>query len=1343
MSKKEIFCLFFVILVALANVSHAATYYVWDDESSDHQWNTAVNWNSDTVPTSGVRSCLRAQNTNCVIPSGCTAVSEYLWFGPNNGGTNALTICSGSTVNITRSIYVGDKDNATGTLTIDGGTITCAPTYDPPSVYGFTMGLNPDATMTTVMNGGSLNAGALFRIGKDNDSNSVFYLNGGNVYAEAITVNTDADQAKISFAGGMMVIEGDVYSQVNSYVASNNIVAYDNVKHHLAVSVVDGNTIIEAGDPNKAMWVGPTNGGTDKEKMLNLYWYGGINAQDVNAHRVYFGTTFNDVNDANMSSSEFVDLQNNEYPKQNMYSTDLLDYNSTYYWRIDEVNDSVVWKGDVWSFTVKATPSTNESWWWDDDDGTHLYNEPNNWELNTLPLSTYRNRFYISGANCVISSGDYVQADWFYFNPAIEPNGPGHLLIESGATMKVRSFIDIGSSEASGGTVTMDGGIVVCATEYSAPSTYGLRLCKDANSVGHFIMNDGFLDAGACLTVGVANDVNALVELNGGTIWTDSITMNTQANLSKINITGGTLITDGNDLSSINGYIDSNNIVAYDQSDANYVTRVKYHTSRDETVVQARDRAIAWGPDPADEEFGITTDPNLTWSTGDYTQATLGHRVYFGTSFDDVNEATTDSSEYKGVQTGTTYDPGTLTAGETYYWRIDEVNSPTVWKGEVWSFTARIAAFLGAEGAGKWSVGGRGGTVYEVTNTNDSGSGSLREAIDALGPRIVVFRVGGTIALQSELTLNNPYITIAGQTAPGGGICIKNHRLKNYASDVIIRHMRFRPGDDGGFDGDLVDALTIMDGSNVIIDHVSASWSVDETLSVDDEADSVTVQWSAITESLLDSIHPEGTHGDGTLIRGCYGNEVSFHHNFYAHHEHRSPCIGNYFEVGEDSEGLLFDWRNNVIYNWNRFYAGYNGDANSISKANLVNNYYIQGSNSDGNSVWREHCVNANSYVSGNYMDEAEPNDPWDLIYFEPGAFTTQQLIDAYKLGTPVSMADSVTTDDATTVYKKVIGIVGATLPVRDSVDIRVINDFKDGTGSIIDDEDDVGGWPTLATGTAPTDTDHDGMPDYWENLAGLDPCDANDNVLDSDQDGYTNIEEYINGLCEVDPNLVIWLKFDEASGTLACDSSGNGHNGDLYDGPTWKYSSGQMYGAISTDEVNDYIKVPDFDYTTNDEFSVSFWFNNDDVTGNAYQYLISHGEIHTNNSLNVCLCETGTGKTGRVMTVAKLSDGTLLESTPAANYADGDWHMYVITVSQTVGAHIYIDTVEVKSDSNFKGASFNPTTDIYISAREDLDGNRFYGNSDPNEGLLDDYRFYSTALSATDVNDIYEEATR
>jgi hypothetical protein len=419
-------------------------------------------------------------------------------------------------------------------------------------------------------------------------------------------------------------------------------------------------------------------------------------------------------------------------------------------------------------------------------------------------------------------------------------------------------------------------------------------------------------------------------------------------------------------------------------------------------------------------------------------------------------------------------------------------------------------AFPGAEGFGAQSLGGRGGKVIFITNLNDSGLGSLRSSVETDGSRTVIFRVSGTIALKSAIVINKPYLTIAGQTAPGDGICLKNYALVIAADHVIVRYIRCRPGDNAKAEGD---SLSLSSGHNIIVDHCSTSWSVDETLSDSSRGrlGNATVQWCIISESLDDSIHHKGSHGYGSLIRGSFGNGYTFHHNLYAHHHARLPRPGNYIDSSRDPEGFVLDFRNNVIYNWAGDVAGYNADGsngtNSITKMNFIGNYYKSGTNSTGSLAFSESTHTARAFFSDNCMNGSYPDDPWSLVTFKQFSDEDKK---AYKQSEPIPVP-VVKTDDVMTAYKRVLADSGAILPKRDAVDIRIVNDVKNGKGKIINDAQQVGGWPELKSTEPPQDSDRDGMPDDWERQYSFDSDDPADGYGDSDVDGYTNLEEYLN----------------------------------------------------------------------------------------------------------------------------------------------------------------------------------------------------------------------------------------
>jgi hypothetical protein len=436
---------------------------------------------------------------------------------------------------------------------------------------------------------------------------------------------------------------------------------------------------------------------------------------------------------------------------------------------------------------------------------------------------------------------------------------------------------------------------------------------------------------------------------------------------------------------------------------------------------------------------------------------------------------------------------------------------------------AQQPAFPGAEGFGRYVTGGRGGSVKIVNNLNDSGSGSLRAAIQSSGTRTVVFRVSGIINLNSNLTITNGNITIAGQTAPGDGICLKNYPIVIDADNVIIRYIRSRLGDEKDV---VADAASGRNQKNIIIDHCSFSWSVDEAASFYDN-ENFTMQWCIISESLWRSVHEKGDHGYG----GIWGGKgASFHHNLLAHHTSRNPRFcGSRYSAQPDLEKI--DHRNNVIYNWggNSCYGAEGGSYN------IVNNYYKagpatgstddriidpdpdDGSNSQPAGVW------GIFYVDDNYVD-GYPEitaDNWNGgIQGVPAA-----QIDDIRAYEPFDFPN-ILNQTPENAFLSVLADAGVVCPLRDSVDARVVYEAETGTATyggeygsesgIIDTPSDVGGWPVLSTYDVPTDADDDGMADDWELDNGLNPGDDTDHD-DYAVNGYTNLENYINYLATRD----------------------------------------------------------------------------------------------------------------------------------------------------------------------------------------------------------------------------------
>lgn len=475
-----------------------------------------------------------------------------------------------------------------------------------------------------------------------------------------------------------------------------------------------------------------------------------------------------------------------------------------------------------------------------------------------------------------------------------------------------------------------------------------------------------------------------------------------------------------------------------------------------------------------------------------------------------------------------------------------------------------IAAFPGAEGAGKYTTGGAGGKVYVVTSLEDDGTaGTLRHAIEQSGKRTIVFAVGGVIKLTKKLVIRNDDITIAGQTAPGAGICLKDYTLQVNANNVIIRFIRCRMGDEAKAEDDAMNGYQkeYPGKKNIIIDHCSMSWSTDECASFYGNTN-FTMQWCIVSESLSNSVHTKGGHGYGGLWGGT---PATFHHNLLAHHSNRTPRLcGSRYSNRADMEKV--DVCNNVIYNWTNegAYAGQGGSYN------ILNNYYKLGPASVATgtharffTAYVDNGKNSQAagtfgyfYLSGNVMD----NTRTDLSERQKTevaaanadnasatAFVIKDERAAADITTPVKSSDLLVStrfstlpdysfvETANKAYESVLTYAGSWVcgwstngyatPKRDKIDMRITNDTRKGTFSttasngggngLIDSQTDTPEkWDDYVTTTSTLiDSDNDGMPDEWEKAKGLNPNDNSDSGKYNLDPQYTNLEVYINGL--------------------------------------------------------------------------------------------------------------------------------------------------------------------------------------------------------------------------------------
>jgi hypothetical protein len=552
-------------------------------------------------------------------------------------------------------------------------------------------------------------------------------------------------------------------------------------------------------------------------------------------------------------------------------------------------------------------------------------------------------------------------------------------------------------------------------------------------------------------------------------------------------------------------------------------------------------------PSPANDDEHWPNESALTWTV---PASATSHQIYFGADSNAVAAATVSSPEFKGNLISASYPLPQLDQMQTYFWRVDEVDADkNVTHGEVWRFRIRALAFPTAEGYGRFARGGRDGRVIEVTNLEDYDPGkgeavipgSFRAAVEADGPRTIIFRVSGVIHLKRPCAVSKPYCTIAGQTAPGDGICLADYGAGAYgAHDVIIRYMRFRVGDS---------TKRAMDGAglgscdNCIMDHCSISWSSDEGTS-SRGAKNITFQRNIVTEALHHGPHYRAsdrtkleTHAFAGSISGNIG---SYHHNLLADCTDRNWSLAGGLTQGGKYAGYL-DIRNNVVYNWTaRTTDG------GVKALNYVNNYYKPHPENPFvkwllkldkiNPAWGTESY----YMTGNVLEGfVDETNNWSA--FENAWPNTRDPVNEAEVRVNQELYPSyVKTHTAREAFTNVLADVGANFPKSDVIDLHIIKDVRDGTAEYIgtkgptygdrpspnfpgiideptDDKSALGSpyfpWPDYKTYNVPVDSDHDGIPDDWEKAHGLNPNDPSDANKDLNGDGYTNLEKYLNSL--------------------------------------------------------------------------------------------------------------------------------------------------------------------------------------------------------------------------------------
>lgn len=548
----------------------------------------------------------------------------------------------------------------------------------------------------------------------------------------------------------------------------------------------------------------------------------------------------------------------------------------------------------------------------------------------------------------------------------------------------------------------------------------------------------------------------------------------------------------------------------------------------------------ATDPQPADHNFHAGTEDGTVSFSWTAAEGAVSHKMVLGT--DEATVATSTNYEYEG--TAAAYVKTGLSSMQRYYWRIDEVDSDgAVHKGAVWAFQPCHLAFPDAEGYGRYAIGGRGGEVYHVTNLSGSKDveGSLLYGLVNIDrPRYIVFDVSGIIELDFESYFTKPYAYIAGQTAPGKGICIKASNI-NIGSDVICRHVRFKRGL-GVYGENTGNAMGMSGADHAIVDHCTAAWGTDETVS-GRGAQNISFQYSVISEALGIAGHknyPDGkNHGFAATIDGRIG---SWHHNLLVNCNGRNWSMGGGMDGQNRPIGGL-DLFNNVCYNW----KGRTTDGNCHA-VNFVNNYYKMGEDTSQKILFTQQFEDAiapdgidQAYINGNIREEKTHSliiqeyalDKRNNIFNATGNIPTTY---EYQVTEPL-FESFATIHSAKDAMKIVTSYSGATMPCRDEHHQRNIRETIDGTWTYkgsksgikgeIDTEEDITehaagkGWETYPEEhrAADWDTDLDGMPDWWEEMTGSNPTVANHND-DLDHDGWTLLEDYLEFMAH--PHLII-----------------------------------------------------------------------------------------------------------------------------------------------------------------------------------------------------------------------------
>ncbi len=550
-----------------------------------------------------------------------------------------------------------------------------------------------------------------------------------------------------------------------------------------------------------------------------------------------------------------------------------------------------------------------------------------------------------------------------------------------------------------------------------------------------------------------------------------------------------------------------------------YITICGFHLNSSDPAKMANEEY----PEDKDEQVDVDNDTLLFyWSP---PEEGVSFNLYLGTNEEAVLTATTESAEFLGNSADTFFTRNGFYSMNEYYWRVDPIDSENdTTKGDVWYFKKRIPAFPGAEGYGGYALGGRGGEVVYVTNLNDSGPGSLRYAVkNYTGARTILFKVSGIITLRSRLTLSDDYVTIAGQSAPGKGICIRWAPFGVTGDNDVMQNMRVRMGIGVTYDG-----MGLTGANHSIIDHCSISWTIDEAFS-SRSGENITLQRTLISEALNVAGHSNYSYGTKHGYAASIGGDVgSFHHNLLAHCEGRNWSMAGGLDGDGNYAGRL-DLFNNVVYNW-----GGRATDGGAHEVNFVNNYYKKGDATSQSTILKAQLEGTGGgsqsyYYSGNVVENTSGDlacDGTDNTCSRTYITSNDQIVDWDVFVEEPFFESMATINTASDAYKLVLSDVGCTQPVFDDHDIRIIDETLNGTytysgsytgkAGLPDDEADVGYWEIYPGYSRDDnwDSDLDGLPNWWEQANDLDTNSASgdfsESNADEDMNGYTNLEEYL-----------------------------------------------------------------------------------------------------------------------------------------------------------------------------------------------------------------------------------------